>query len=137
MSELIKEVADLKKRLTTGKSSPFVVLTPMDTGVMTQVETVLKAHLELSASKVRMERFSIRTDASKQVLTRQVDDVTQGIRQASMETGLFSNIFLQIVASPRPKIWPHQQMRQMRSCWCWITPRALKVFWSGPKKTGS
>lgn len=96
MTEISSEVRDLQTYLGNGKNRPFVVVVPMDTGVMAEVEQVLKTRLSLGASKVNVLRFSILTDASKQALTKQVAELTNKIQRESMETGLFSeaNLFV-------------------------------------------
>jgi len=92
----IPEVADLKKRTSKGKTSPFVVLAPLDTGVLTEIETVLKQHLALTSPKVHVDRISLRTGLSRQAMTRQVDEVCSRVQAAAMQTGLFSeaNLFV-------------------------------------------
>ncbi len=96
MTTLSAEVQPLKDRLAKGKIRPFVVIVPVDTGLLNEVEGVLKEFLGLSAAKVKAHRFALRTDASRQALTRQVEEVSRTIRQASMEVGLFSeaNLFV-------------------------------------------
>jgi len=96
MMELSSEARDLKTGLEKAKAAPFVVVVPMDTGVMVEVEAVLKAHLSTSAGKVNVFRSSIRTDTSKQALTKAIEELTRGIQRESMETGLFSeaNLFV-------------------------------------------
>jgi len=96
MKDLSSEAKNLKVHLTKGKIRPFVVIVPLDTGILTEVETVLRAHLSKNAPKVKVSRFSVNVGAGKQALTRQVEEITNTIRQEAMEIGLFgeANLFV-------------------------------------------
>ncbi len=93
----IQDVKSLRTKLFKGKIRPFVVLTPPDSGVISQVEAILKEFLQRSSAHVMVHRYSFTKKSSGKKALLQLKEAIKEISNLTRQQGLFGDSHLFIL----------------------------------------